>query len=379
MRVGAGRARPALPGRGDRGPRDPAVRQVPAVEGPRRALGRLRRQPAGLATWCTSRPRRSPTRRATPRRSSTSTSWPRSCPRRPTPRSCGRSPRPPPAARSCSRGRPAPASRRRSPTCSPARSPTGKRVLFVAEKRAALDVVARRLDAVGMGMFALDLHDKGSRASMVRAQIRLALEHAVAVDEQGLADRRGEPPLGPPACWPATPTGCTTTNAAGLSLYSARTAELAAGTDVEPLPVPAPFAANAPAEVLRAVRAALGAAARHRRPDPPVAAPPVGVRRLPRHRPARHAGRGRRGRRGGARGVGGPGARRGAAPGADRRRARRAGARPVRPGRHRRGPRRHRRDVHRALDGGDERRARARSPPSPPSGTRAWTCAPPRR
>ena len=59
----------------------------------------------------------------------------------------------------------------------------GKKVLFVAEKRAALDVVARRLDAVGMGMFALDLHDKGSRASMVRAQIRLALEHAVAVDE----------------------------------------------------------------------------------------------------------------------------------------------------------------------------------------------------
>ncbi|OMQ13845.1 hypothetical protein A7K94_0220750, partial [Modestobacter sp. VKM Ac-2676] len=35
----------------------------------------------------------------------------------------------------------------------------GKRVLFVAEKRAALDVVARRLDAVGMGPFALDLHD----------------------------------------------------------------------------------------------------------------------------------------------------------------------------------------------------------------------------
>ena len=39
-------------------------------------------------------------------------------------------------------------------------------------------------------------------------------------------------------------------NAAGLSLYSARTAELAAGTDVEPLPVPQPFVANAPAEVL---------------------------------------------------------------------------------------------------------------------------------
>ena len=78
----------------------------------------------------------------------------------------------------------------------------GKRVLFVAEKRAALDVVARRLDAVGMGMFALDLHDKGSRASMVRAQIRLALEHAVAVDEQGLAADGEDAALGPPPAGP---------------------------------------------------------------------------------------------------------------------------------------------------------------------------------
>ena len=48
-------------------------------------------------------------------------------------------------------------------------------------------------------------------------------------------------------------------NAAGLSLYSARTAELTAGTDVEALPVPAPFVANAPADVLR-----VGARARSR-------------------------------------------------------------------------------------------------------------------
>ena len=46
-------------------------------------------------------------------------------------------------------------------------------------------------------------------------------------------------------------------NAAGLSLYSARTAELTAGTDVEPLPVPLPFVANAPAEVMTSVRRAL--------------------------------------------------------------------------------------------------------------------------
>src|SRR3954453_15028769 len=132
----------------------------------------------------------------------------------------------------------------------------GKKVLFVAEKRAALDVVARRLDAVGMGMFALDLHDKGSRASMVRAQIRLALEHAVAVDEQGLATEE-ENVRSSRRMLARYADRLHAENAVGLSLYSARTAELTAGEEVEALPVPAPFAANAPAEVLRAVRVEL--------------------------------------------------------------------------------------------------------------------------
>ncbi|HEY0401329.1 MAG TPA: AAA domain-containing protein, partial [Blastococcus sp.] len=132
----------------------------------------------------------------------------------------------------------------------------GKRVLFVAEKRAALDVVARRLDAVGMGMFALDLHDKGSRASMVRAQIRLALEHTVAVDEQGLAADE-ETLRSARRMLARYADRLHDDNAVGLSLYSARTAELTAGTDVEPLPVPEPFVANAPADVLRAVRVEL--------------------------------------------------------------------------------------------------------------------------
>src|SRR5215203_4445927 len=132
----------------------------------------------------------------------------------------------------------------------------GKRVLFVAEKRAALDVVARRLDAVGMGMFALDLHDKGSRASMVRAQIRLALEHGVAVDEQGMATEE-ENLRSSRRMLARYADRLHSENAVGLSLYSARTSELAAGRDVEPLPVPLPFAANAPAEVLRSVRVEL--------------------------------------------------------------------------------------------------------------------------
>jgi len=132
----------------------------------------------------------------------------------------------------------------------------GKKVLFVAEKRAALDVVARRLDATGMGMFALDLHDKGSRASMVRAQIRLALEHAVAVDEQGLATDQ-ETLRSTRRMLARYADRLHDANAAGLSLYSARTSELAAGTDVAPLPVPEPFVANAPPEVLKQVRTAL--------------------------------------------------------------------------------------------------------------------------
>ena len=62
----------------------------------------------------------------------------------------------------------------------------GRRVLFVAEKRAALDVVKSRLDAVGMGAFSLDLHDKGSKPAMVREQIREALEARPLPDRQAL-------------------------------------------------------------------------------------------------------------------------------------------------------------------------------------------------
>ncbi len=132
----------------------------------------------------------------------------------------------------------------------------GKRVLFVAEKRAALDVVARRLEAVGMGPFALDLHDKGSKAAAVRAQVKAALEHAVAVDDQGLAAdtedlRAARRTLTRYAQRLHAP------NAAGLSYYSARTALLAAGDDAPVLPVPAPVVAAAPADDLAAVRRAL--------------------------------------------------------------------------------------------------------------------------
>lgn len=52
----------------------------------------------------------------------------------------------------------------------------GKKVLFVAEKQVALDVVQRRLEEVGLADFCLDLHGKNQSVSAVRAQIRAALE-----------------------------------------------------------------------------------------------------------------------------------------------------------------------------------------------------------
>jgi hypothetical protein len=61
---------------------------------------------------------------------------------------------------------------------------SGRRVLFVAEKRAALDVVKRRLETVGLGDLSLDLHDKSARPAAVRTQIKEALELRISHDPQ---------------------------------------------------------------------------------------------------------------------------------------------------------------------------------------------------
>jgi hypothetical protein len=128
----------------------------------------------------------------------------------------------------------------------------GRRVLFVAEKRAALDVVRERLHAVGMGPFALDLHDKGSKPSAVRAQIRAATEHTVTVDEQGLAadqehlrSSRGQ--LSRYAQRLHEPNG------AGLSFYSAHTQCLTLGEFAPQLPVP-PALLHGSAEAVTRIR-----------------------------------------------------------------------------------------------------------------------------
>jgi hypothetical protein len=113
----------------------------------------------------------------------------------------------------------------------------GRRVLFVAEKRAALDVVQRRLGAVGMGPLSLDLHDRGSKPAAVREQIRQALELDVAADlqdhsvrvEQVRAARRRLARYADALHEP---------NAAALSLYGAHDATLSFDDDVVPMPIP---------------------------------------------------------------------------------------------------------------------------------------------
>lgn len=52
----------------------------------------------------------------------------------------------------------------------------GKRVLFVAAKKAALEVVENRLEAIGIGQFCLELHSNKSKKSAVIEQLKQATE-----------------------------------------------------------------------------------------------------------------------------------------------------------------------------------------------------------
>ena len=60
----------------------------------------------------------------------------------------------------------------------------GKRVLFVSEKIAALDVVYRRLREVGLGEFCLELHSSKARKLDVLAQLQKSWEAQGAIDPE---------------------------------------------------------------------------------------------------------------------------------------------------------------------------------------------------
>ncbi|MGE2718464.1 DUF3320 domain-containing protein [Mycolicibacterium celeriflavum] len=127
-----------------------------------------------------------------------------------------------------------------------------RRILFVAEKRAALDVVKKRLEAVGLGDLSLDLHDKSARPVAVRQQIKQALDLRVSHDAGALRTslQAAESSRGSLARYADR---LHEANAAGLSLYTARSSELAADQDVTPLAVPQSLVAGAKPETLAAI------------------------------------------------------------------------------------------------------------------------------
>lgn len=70
----------------------------------------------------------------------------------------------------------------------------GRSVLFVAEKAAALEVVKRRLDALGLGAAVLALHEEtaGKRAVLDEIRATLALPAPPAADREAALQRLGE-------------------------------------------------------------------------------------------------------------------------------------------------------------------------------------------
>ncbi len=109
----------------------------------------------------------------------------------------------------------------------------GKKVLFVAEKRAALDVVSGRVDDVGLGAFTLDLHDKLSKPATVRRQIAQALDLTARGDLEGLRART-EVSRSSGSVLERYARRLHEPNAADLSMYSAETQRLVLADEREP-------------------------------------------------------------------------------------------------------------------------------------------------
>ncbi|WP_234787432.1 DUF3320 domain-containing protein [Mycolicibacter sinensis] len=126
---------------------------------------------------------------------------------------------------------------------------SGRKVLFVAEKKAALDVVKKRLDAVGLGELSLNLHDKSARPAAVREQIKTALELRVTADSDRLRTNQ-QVAAAARTTLARYAERLHAENAAGLSAYTARSKELAADQDVAALEVPRELVAAASPETM---------------------------------------------------------------------------------------------------------------------------------
>lgn len=145
----------------------------------------------------------------------------------------------------------------------------GRTVLFVAEKAAALDVVKRRIDEVGLGPFALDIHDRASKPAQIRKQLLDALELHVEHDstEHRVAAERLRSRV-------TTLRGYSeqlhAKGATGLSAYAARNAVLTHG-DGPTITIPQRFVSARGGDTLEQLRGAvvgLDALGQATRPSP---------------------------------------------------------------------------------------------------------------
>ena len=88
-----------------------------------------------------------------------------------------------------SKGRRAPANHKPSPTSSRRHWHGGKTVLFVAEKLAALEVVRRRLDDAGLGLFCLEVHSHKTKKNALLSDIALRVSARGTFQEPSELDR----------------------------------------------------------------------------------------------------------------------------------------------------------------------------------------------
>lgn len=122
----------------------------------------------------------------------------------------------------------------------------GKTVLFVAEKRAALEVVQNRLENVGIGNHCLELHSNKTEKSKVLSQLKSSLEACKPIDT-GKLDELMHSIERERASLDAYVTALHEQGPSGLSIYDCICRfEQYASADLPDLRVPETFAADLP-------------------------------------------------------------------------------------------------------------------------------------
>ncbi len=127
----------------------------------------------------------------------------------------------------------------------------GKRILFVAAKGEALNVVKDRLASIGLSQFVFDLHAKDSKLSQARTHVATAMKIAPNFNENDY--RKAVTEVTDSANVLARySVNLHSKNAAGFSLYSAESASLVK-SDLEPMGVSYSFLKKASKEIIEDV------------------------------------------------------------------------------------------------------------------------------